>query len=371
MPMKMLVSVALLSVLWACLVIVGAPKALCQSAAALKVGFIYTGSTSDCGWNNAHEMGRLYLEKNMKGLVQTTRAENIPENASCERVMEKMIAQGNKLIFVTSYGFLEPALRVAKRHADVRFMHCGRAIPKGSTKNIGSYFTSEYYECLYAAGVVAGKTTRTNKLAFIGGYPIPALLWCINAFTLGARSVNPKATVQVVWINSWEDPAAEAEAARGLIERGCDVLASSLNTSLTVCRTAEKAGVYSVGVSYDLHNQVPGGWLTGQAFNWGPIYVKVAQSIIDRSWQPGDLRYSMKDGYSVLAPFGKTVAAPLRKQALDTVASLKAGKLKIFAPGLKDREGKVRLPEGKTADQGWLEGMNFFVPGVSGVLPKH
>jgi basic membrane protein A len=341
-----------------------------QPKEPLKVGFLYTGSASDCGWNNAHEKGRQYLETAMKGSVVTTRAENIPENASCERVMEKMIAQGNKTIFVTSYGFLEPALRVAKRHPDVRFMHCGRTVPAG-VKNVGSYFSSEYYECLYAAGIVAGKVTRSNKLAFVGGYPIPALLWCINAFTLGARSVNPKATVQIVWINSWEDPTAEAEAARSLIEQGCDVLASSLNTSMTVCRTAEKAKVFSVGVSYDLHDVAPNGWLTGQSWNWGPLYVKIMNSIKDNSWKPENLRYGIQDGYAGLSPFGKAVPAAVRSQALNAMTALKERKLQIFAPGLKDREGKVRLAVGEKLDQAWLDRMDFVVPGVSGSLPKH
>jgi basic membrane lipoprotein Med (substrate-binding protein (PBP1-ABC) superfamily) len=341
-----------------------------QAKTASKVGFIYTGSATDCGWNNAHDNGRQFLESTMKGQVITTRAENIPENSSSERVMEKMIAQGNKVIFVTSYGFLEPALKVAKRHPDVRFMHCGRMIPPG-VPNVGSYFSTEYYEYLYASGVVAGKMTRTNKLAFVGGHPIPALIWCVNAFALGARSVNPKATVQVVWTNSWEDPAVEAEATRGLIERGCDVLASSLNSSLTVCRTAENAKAYSVGVSYDLHNQVPKGWLTGQGWNWGPLYVKVVKSIQDNSWKPVNLRYGSKDGYAILSPFGKSVPPSVQAQALKVVKAIHDGKLEVFPSGLKDRDGKLRLAANQKANSAWLDSMDFFVSGVEGTLPKH
>lgn len=369
MKQPKLAIIAILIVLTCEILVLPVQTAWAQSPAPLKVGFIYTGAASDCGWNGAHEKGRLYLESKMKGDVQTTRAENIPENASCERVMEKMIAQGNKLIFLTSYGFLEPGLRVAKRHPEVRFMHCGRTVPSG-VKNVGSYFSSEYFECLYAAGVVAGKITKTNKLAFVGGYPIPALLWCLNAFTLGAKSVNPKATVQVVWLNTWEDPAAEAEAARGLMEQGCDVLASSLNTSMTVCRTAEKAKAYSVGVSYDLHELAPKGWLTGQAWNWGPLYVKIVNSVKDNSWKPENLRFGMKDGYSVLAPFGTVVPPTVQKQALETIAALKANKIQIFASGLRDRDGKVRLSAGQKADQAWLDRMDFVVPGVLGTIPK-
>jgi len=335
----------------------------------LKVGFIYTGSATDWGWNNAHDLGRQYLESTKRGSVITTRAENIPENSDCERVMEKMVAQGNKVIFATSYGFLEPALRVAKRHPDVRFMHCGRLVPAGS-KNVGSYFCSDYYEYLYAAGITAAKMTKSNKIGYVGGHPIPALVWCINAFTLGARSVNPKATVHVVWTNSWEDPALEAEAARGLIERGCDVLLSTLNTSLTVCKVAEKAKVYSIGTNFDLHTLVPSGWLTGQSWNWGPLYVKVVESIQNNTWKPDNLRYGLADGYVVLAPFGKAVPKAVQAQALDAIEKLKQHKRAVFAPPLKDRDGAVRLVKGEPIDTAWLEKMNWFVPGVEGNLPK-
>lgn len=337
----------------------------------LKVGFVYSGSAGDYGWNNAHDAGRKYLEQSMKGAVITAYAERVPESSECERVMEKMVAQGNKLIFATSYGFLEPMLRVAKRHPDVRFMHCGRLVPKG-VANVGSYFSSDYYEILYAAGVVAGKMTKANKLGYVGGYPIPALMWCMNAFTLGARSVNPKVTVHVIWTNSWEDPSLEAEATRGLIERGCDVMCSNLNTSMTVARTAEKAGVYSVATNYDLHSAVPKGWLTGQFWNWGPLYVEIAKSVNNKQWKPQDLRYTLKSGYSALAPMGASVPPPLQKQALLTTEQLKTGKASVFAAPLKDRDGKVRLAPNQSVDQEWLESMNWFVPGVQGSLPmKH
>jgi len=340
-----------------------------KSAVPLKVGFIYTGSATDFGWNNEHDIGRRYLESAMKGSVVTTCAESIPENSDCERVMEKMISQGNKVIFATAYGFLEPTQRVASRHPDVRFMHCGRLVPSGQG-NIGSYFSSDYYEILYAAGIVAGKMTRTNNLGYIGGHPIPALFWCINAFTLGARSVNPKATVHVVWINTWEDPTLESEAARGLIESGCDVLNSSLNTSLTVARTAEKAHVFSVGTNFDLHALVPNGWLTGQGWNWGPLYVKIIKSIQNDTWKPANLRYGLQDGCSVLAPFGKSVPRPLQAQAIRAIEQLKQHQKAVFSPPLKDRDGGIRLAAGQVADQAWFENMNWFVPGVDGSLPK-
>ncbi len=195
--------------------------AVAQNNSPLKIGFIYVSPVSDLGWSGAHEQGRKYLDKAMQGHVQTTIAESVPESAEVERVAEKMIAQGNKLIFSTSYGYLEPILRVAARHPDVIFMQCQR---RSTTKNVGTYFARQA-DPLYIAGFIAGKVTKTNKLSYIGGYPVPAVVVCVNAFALGARAANPKARVRVVWTNSWADPATEAEATRGLIESGVDVVA--------------------------------------------------------------------------------------------------------------------------------------------------
>jgi basic membrane protein A len=332
----------------------------------IKVGFIYVGSASDLGWNNAHDQGRQYLEAAMPGQVITTRVENVPENSDAERVMEKLIAQGNKVIFATAYGQLEPELRVASRHPEVYFMHCGRPVP--SLKNVGSYF-GPYYEPFYVAGMLAGTMSKTGNVGYVGAHPIPALLWCINALTLGARSVNPNVKVHVVWTNSWLDPAMEAEASRGLLERGNDVLASNLDTSIVVAKTAEKAKAYAVGANYDINQYVPNSWLTGQSWNWGPLYVKIVQSIQEHRFKPGNLRYSLKDGYVALASFGRSVPKPLQADASRLMASIKNGE-PVFKPGLTDRDGKVRLTSGQHPTEEWLDKMDWFVEGVDGQLPK-
>jgi len=336
--------------------------------APLKVGFLYGGSASDLGWNNSHDNGRQYLQKEMKGQVETEYVENVPENSDAERVMEKMIRNGDKLIFCTSYAFLEPMLRVAKRHQEVRFMHCGRQI-QPLENNVGSYF-APYQEPLYASGIVAGRMTKTNELGYIGGHPIPAVLWCINAFTLGAQSVNPKVKVHVVWTNSWADASVEAEAAKSLLDHHCDVLVSSLNTSMNVAKTAEKGDAYTVSVNYDLHDYITHGFLTGQAWNWGPLYAKIAQSVADGSWKPANLRYPLKDHYVKLAQIGSEVPAPVRKDANTALQQIETGTLKIFKGPLKDRTGKLRLAAGESADYQWLESTDWFVEGVEGNLPS-
>jgi len=180
----------------------------------LKVGFILVGSHLDYGWNYAHDQGRLYLEKHMSGQVQTTLVENVPESADVERVMEKMIAQGNKVIFATSYGYLEPALRVAGRHPEIIIMHAGRS-NQHPMKNVGTYFATQH-DPNYAAGIVAGRMTKKNEIGYVGAHPVPPLLVSLNAFTLGAHSVNAKVKVHMVWTNTWHDPVLEAETAKSL-----------------------------------------------------------------------------------------------------------------------------------------------------------
>lgn len=332
----------------------------------LKVGFVMVGSASDHGWNYAHDQGRKFLETALKGKVETTFVEKVPENAEVERVMEKMISQGNRLIFATSYGYLEPALRVAARHPDVIVMHCQRSAPK-SAKNVGTYFADQYSPG-YIAGIVAGRMTKTGKLGYIGGHPIPTILACVNAFTLGARKVNPAVKVKVVWTGSWEDPATEAEAAKGLIDAGADVIDSQLNTSLTVVKTAEKNGVYSVGTEADLSKEAPKGWLTGQVWNWGPLYVKIAQSVIDRTWKPGDQVYTLKDGYSEIAPYGTVVPKAVKAEAEKAKQAIKEGKSNFFKGPIKDRDGKIRVKNGEVLDVKGTDSVNWVVEGVDGSL---
>ena len=204
-------------------------------------------------------------------------------------------------------------------------MQTGR-LNNQSKANVGIYYSC-YYEPLYAAGIVAGRMTKTNNVGFVIGHPLPLLLALVNTFTLGAHSVNPKVKVHVVSTNSWDDPLAEAEATRGLIEHGADVVGSNLDTSLVVCKTAAGMGAYSIGTHYDLSKQIPEYWLVGQCHNWGPLYEKVVQSIIDGSWKPGTTTYHFKDGYTQLSSFGKAVPANVRAEALSASQKIKTGKL--------------------------------------------
>jgi basic membrane protein A and related proteins len=337
-----------------------------QAQTPMKVGFICDGSANDMGWNYAHDQARHYLENKLGNSVQTVFAENVPESGEAERVMEKMIAQGCQVIFVTSYGYLEPTMRVASRHPNTTFLQLGRF---ETAKNVGAYYDLQY-EAMYIAGVVAGRVTKTNKLGYVGGHPVPPVIQCINAFTLGARSVNPKATTKVLWINSWSDSLAESEAVKGLKESGVDVVTHTQGNQTSVIRTADGAGMYSVGCFADASNLAPKGWLVGPCLNLGPYYVNQTRAVMDHTWKSERTQCGIKNGYITLSAFGKVVPPNVRKEAESTREQIVSGKLVVFKGPLADQNGKQQLAAGQTFDLQKLTGMNFLVSGVlSSTLP--
>ena len=329
----------------------------------LKIGVITVGPVADYGYNYCHNLARLYVQSHLPD-VQTTLVEKVPESAEVERVMEKMIAQGNRLNFSTSYGYLEPAERVAKRHPDVIIMQTWRP---SAIKNLGM-FAAYKYQALYAVGVVVGRMTKKNQIGLVCAHPVPTLLQDINAFTLGARSVNPKVKVHVVWTNSWSDPPTEAEATKGLIEQGMDVIGCILDGPLTVTQAAEKNHVMVFGAQADLNKFAPEGWLTGSRWNWTNIYLQIAKSVQEGTWKKECYWLGMKDNAVDLCSFGKLVPREVQIEAISVAAKIKNGKFMIFKGPLKDRDGKIRLAAGKLPDAQWLSQMNFFVDGVEGNL---
>jgi basic membrane protein A len=215
---------------------------------------------------------------------------------------------------------------------------------------------------------VAGRTTHSNKIGYVAAHPVPPLLLALNAFTLGARSVNPKVKVHVTWTNSWCDPATEAEAATGLIDQGADVLAAHMDSTITVVETAEKHKLCSVGYHADVQHLAPKGWLTGQRWDWGPIYVTMTKSVLDHTWKPGNISHGPNDAYGKLSSFGPKVSETLRQQALAQFEDLRTGKLVLFKGPMKDRDGKERIPAGKILTNQELGKMNWLVPGIEGAL---
>ena len=331
----------------------------------LVVGALHVGSVNDNGYNQAMHEGLLNMQANLPG-VKVIEAEQVPESADSERVMENMIAQGTKLVFPQSFGYLDPALNVAQRHPDVMFEH-----PAGykQSANLGTFWSdTTSYE--YLLGQVAGKSTRTNKLGWIIGFPIPNILTSINAFQLGALSVNPNATTQVIVDNTWVDPAKEAEAVNALADNGVDVVTMIVDSPSTVIQTAEARGIMSMGFHCLCAQNAAGDhWLTGVGFTWGPLFTRMAQQVMNGTWQSTNDVGNLASGYAALAPYGPLVSEDTRALIEASKASLISGELEVFRGPIVDNTGKVRVPEGQIANFGeLLNTTDWLVKGASGQI---
>jgi basic membrane protein A len=339
-----------------------------HGANPLTIGFLYVGPKNDYGYNQAAYQGSLAVEKAFPK-AKVLQAENVPETSEAERVMEKMIDDGASIIFPTSFGHLDPALNVAKRHPDVIFLHQGGL---KTAENLGTYFGT-IYETQYAVGQAAGMATKKNKLGYVVAFPIAQTLLNINAFELGAQSVNPKAKTIVVFTGSWCDPGKQAEAANSLIDQGADVLAQHQDCTKTIVQTAERRHVLSTGYHVDASKFAPKGWLTGSVWNWGPLFVKMVKTIeagkFHESQYSKRYRAGVKEGVIKLAPFGAAATPAIRKKVTATYDGLKSGKIKPFAGPVKDQSGKVQIPAGKTPSATELEDTDYLVQGVTGKIP--
>jgi basic membrane protein A len=332
------------------------------------VGFLFVGAKDDYGYNQAAYLGSEGVEKAFPDL-KMLRSENVPETAEAERVMEEMIRQGAKIIFPTSYGHLDPALEVAKRHPDVIFFHQGGL---KTSDNLGTYFGT-IYEPVYLAGIAAGKMSKTGKLGYIVSVPIPQVLLNVNAFTLGARSVNPAATTTVTFTGSWCDPGQQANAANSLIDSGIDVLTQHQDCTKTVIETAERRGVMTVGYHADASTLAPKGWIVGSVWNWAKLYedmVKIAsEGKFDGSIYDGKFRGGLKDDIVQLTEFGSVVPEAVKKFVLDKKQELLDGKLSPFMGPVKDQSGSVKIAEGTVPKEDDLEATDYLVEGVIGSIP--
>jgi len=283
--------------------------------------------------------------------------------------MEKMIDDGATMIFPTSFGHLDPALNVAKRHPDVTFLHQGGL---KTAKNLGTYFGT-IYETQYAVGQAAGMATKSNKLGYVVAFPIAQTLLNINAFQLGAHSVNPKATTTVVFTSNWCDPGKQAEAANSLLDQGVDVMAQHQDCTKTIVQTTERRGALSTGYHADASKLAPKGWLTGSVWNWGPLFVDMVKTIEDGKFKgskySGRYRATAKEGVIQLAPFGAAATPEIRKKVEATYEAIKSGKLKPFTGPIMDQAGKVEIAKGQTPNATALESTDYLVQGVIGKIP--
>ena len=344
-----------------------APKADAAPAKAepLKVAFAYVGPVGDGGWTFAHDNARKAVEKEFGDKVVTSFVENVPESADAERVIRDMAGQGNKIIFGTTFGYMEPMLKVAADLKDVKFEH---ATGYKTAPNMRIYDASFYHDT-YMAGVIAGTMTKSNTLGFVGSFPIPEVLRNINAFTLGAQSVNPKIKTKVVWVNTWFDPPKESEAAQSLINQGADVLLQNTD-STAVLQTAEKNGKYAFGWDSDMSSFGPKAHLASAVANWGPYYIKAIEELKAGTWKTERTVWGVKEGLNDLIKINDVVPEAAKKKVEGIKAGLKDGSFEVFTGPIVDNAGKERLGKDAKADQEWKDKIDFYVKGVEGKVPS-
>ena len=342
------------------------------SSDPLKVGFVYLTNPGDHGWTYAHEVGRQDLQAHFGDKIETNFVENVAEGPDAARVIRELVEQGNEVIFTTSFGYMDPTLKVSKEFPNVKFHHITgyKRSENMATGNI------RFYEGRYVQGVVAGLMTKTNKIGYLGAFPIPEVIQGINAFASGLRSVNKEASISVVWVNSWYDPVKESDAAKVLIAEGADLLEQHTD-SPAMLQTAEKAGVKGFGQSSDMHEFAPNAQLFSSVNNWGPYYIQQVQHVMDGSWTTGEgpdhwagnTWNGLGDDYLVLTEF-KNMPADIAAKATAARDGIASGSLNIFEGPMMDNKGNEVLATGAVLDDGGLWAMNYYLDGVLGDLPN-
>ena len=341
-----------------------AASAPAPKPAPLKIGFAYVGPVGDGGWTFAHDNGRKALEKEFGDKIVTSFVENVPESADAERVIRDMAGQGNKLIFGTTFGYMEPMLKVAADTKDVKFEH---ATGYKTAENLRTY-DSRTYEGAYMAGVIAGKMTKSNTLGVVASVPIPEVIRNINSFTLGAQSSNPKVKTKVVWVNEWFNPPKETEAATSLINGGADVLFQNTD-SPAVLKTAQDKGKRAFGWDSDMTAYGPKAHLASAIINWGPYYIKATKDALEGKWATGQAWWGVKEGAIDIVSVAEDVPAETKAKVDEIKAGLKDGSFVIWKGPIVGQDGKEVLAKDAVADDKFLGGVNFYVKGVEGKIP--
>jgi simple sugar transport system substrate-binding protein len=349
-----------------------APQAAAPAASApapkpapLKVAFAYIGPVGDGGWTFAHDNGRKAVEKEFGDKVVTTFVEKVPESADAERVFRDLVGQGNKLIFGTTFGYMEPMLKVAADAKDVKFEH---ATGYKQAENLRTY-DSRTYEGAYMAGIIAGKMTKSNTVGVVGSIPIPEVIRNINSFTMGAQSVNPKIKTKVVWVNEWFNPPKETEAAQSLINGGADVLFQNTDSS-AVLQTAAKNKKLAFGWDSDMTAYAPEAHLASAIIDWGPYYIKATRDALEGKWTGNSgAWWGVKEGAIDIVSISDKVPAETKDAVAKVKAGLKDGSFAIWKGPIVGQDGKEVLAKDAVADDKFLGGINFYVKGVEGKVP--
>jgi basic membrane protein A len=329
-----------------------------------KVGFLYIGPPGDHGWTFQHDEARKFLEENVDG-IETIALDSVPE-ANSGPAIDQLVSQGANMIFATSFGYGDTVLQKAEQYPDVTFEH---ATGLARADNVSTYFVS-HWQPAYLLGVIAGQMTTSNKLGYVASFPIPEIIRDVNAYTLGARSVNPDATVQVVFINTWFDPPTEKQAARSLIDSGADVLFGITDSPSVLEEAAEHEAVYASTWNSDMTSFGPSAFLSAIVLTWGPYYVDRVQQAMDGSWESQDYWGTMGEEVVSLAPYGESVPEDVRAQVDEMVAGFKDGSFQPFVGPVRDQSGVERIAEGEEISFEQFVTWDWFVEGVDGTLPE-
>ena len=342
-----------------------APAAEAPKPEPLKVAFAYVGPVGDGGWTFAHDNGRKAIEAEFGDKIVTSFVENVPESADAERVIRDMVGQGNKLIFGTTFGYMESMVKIAADHPEVKFEH---ATGYKTAPNLRTY-DSRTYEGAYMAGVIAGKMTKSHTLGVVGSIPIPEVIRNINSFTLGAQSVNPKVKTKVVWVNEWFAPPKETEAAQSLINAGADVLFQNTDSS-AVLKTAATNKKLAFGWDSDMSAYAPDAHLASAVINWTPYYVKATREALEGGWTGGGHTWwGVKEGAIDIVSISDKVPAETKEQVEKIKAGLKDGSFVIWKGPITGQDGKPVLKKDEVADDKFMSGIGFYVKGVEGKIP--
>lgn len=329
----------------------------------LKVGFIYVGPVGDFGWSYQHDQGRKAIEAAFPGKVETTYIENVPE-ADSERSIEQLARTGHKLIFTTSFGYMEPTLKVAKKYPDVKFEH---ATGFKRDKNVSTY-SAKFHEGRYVIGKIAGKMTKTNVIGYVGAVPIPEVIAGINAFYLGAKSVNPNVKIKIAWAFDWFNPGKEGDAAKALMDQGADIITQHTDSPAPLQQAAAR-GKLAFGQASDMSKFAEKNILTSIIDDWAPYYVERTRAVLEGTWQSQDVFDGLAKGKVVMGPF-VNMPDDVKKLAEETVAGIIAGKQDPFLCPLKKQDGSAVDCKGDRLDDGQIASMNYYVEGIEGTIPK-
>ncbi|AJY75584.1 BMP family ABC transporter substrate-binding protein [Paenibacillus beijingensis] len=327
-----------------------------------RVAFVYIGPPGDGGWTFQHDQGKKYMEEKLG--IKADSVENVPESADAERIITEL-AQNHDIIFTTSFGYGDFTLNVAKKFPNVVFEHTAGY---KTADNMSTYF-GKNWEASYLSGIAAGKMTKKNVLGYVGAFPIPEVIYNINAYTLGAQSVNPDVKVNVVWTNTWYDPTTERQAAVSLLDKGADVLMAYQDSPATLQAAAER-GAFAGGNDSDMNKYAPDNYITNPIWNWGPYYAEVVQAVKDGTWKSQQYMGDMKGGMVDIAPMGAKVPDDVKKLVEDAKQQILEGKLDVFNGPISDQSGAVKVEQGKAMTLDEILNTNWFVKGVEGTIPK-